>query len=336
MAAERQTKRKLAILSILKSRNEPLSSARVAELLAAGGMDISERTVRLYVEEMTAEGLTRLDGRKGARITDRGIGELGASRLLDRVGVLSAKIDQMTYRMTFDLATRSGTVVVNITLVEPRQLGRFLDPICQVFHGGYAMGTLVSLIGPGESLGDVTVPAGMLGFCTVCSITLNGVLLKHGVPTRSRFGGLLELRSGQPVRFAEMISYDGTSIDPLVIFIRSGMTNYLGAIRDQTGLVGASFREIPADSRDVVSSLAAKLAAIGLGGFVSIGMPGQPLLDIPVGEGRCGAVVIGGLNPVAVLEESGCRVFSSALSGLMDFSRLFRYDELRARVAKMK
>ena len=48
------------------------------------------------------------------------------------------------------------------------------------------------------------------------SITLNGVLLKHGIPTTSSFGGLLELREGRAIRFVEMIHYDGTSIDPLV------------------------------------------------------------------------------------------------------------------------
>jgi HTH-type transcriptional regulator, global nitrogen regulator NrpRI len=69
-----------------------------------------------------------------------------------------------------------------------------------------------------------------------------------------------------------------------------------------------------------------------LGGFMKIGGEGVPLLEIPVGEGRVGAVVIGGLNPVAVLEESGLHVFSRALAGLIDFERLFHYSELKRRL----
>ncbi|HVN70831.1 MAG TPA: DUF128 domain-containing protein, partial [Desulfomonilia bacterium] len=189
-------------------------------------------------------------------------------------------------------------------------------------------GDMITLLPPGEKIGHTTVPEDMVGIGTVCSITLNGVLLKYGIPTNSRFGGLLEIKERKPTRFVEIIMYDGTSLDPLEVFIRSGMTNYLGAVRTGSGRIGASFREFPTASRDRVEDLAKQLSKIGLGGFMRIGRPGQTLLEIPVGEGRFGAIVIGGLNPVAILEENGVRVHSRALAGLIDFKRLFHYSEL--------
>ena len=84
----------------------------------------------------------------------------------------------MTYAMTFDLATRTGTVVVNTSLVSPQHLARCLDEVCRVFAGGYAMGNRLALLGPGETVGNLTIPPDKVGFCTVCSITLNGVLLE--------------------------------------------------------------------------------------------------------------------------------------------------------------
>jgi repressor of nif and glnA expression len=207
--------------------------------------------------------------------------------------------------------------------------------IHKVFADGYAMGHLITFLAPGERIGQLTVPKGMIGICTVCSITLNGVLLQHGIPTNSRFGGVLELRDKKPVRFVEIIMYDGTSIDPLEVFIRSGMTNYIGAIKTGNGRIGVGFREFPAESRDRVEELAEKLERAGLGAFMSIGRPGQPLLDIPVSEGRVGAIVIGGLNPVSILEETGHRVYSRALSGLLDFGRLFHYDHMEERLQEL-
>jgi repressor of nif and glnA expression len=130
-----------------------------------------------------------------------------------------------------------------------------------------------------------------------------------------------------------MINYDGTTIDPLEVFIRSGMTDYIGAITNGNGRIGASFREFPSDSKTLVTELAQKLGRAGLGALMRIGHSGQALLEIPVSEGRIGAIVIGGLNPVAIFEETGIRVFSRAMSGLMDFSRLFRYESLKERVA---
>ena len=44
--------------------------------------------------------------------------------------------------------------------------------------------------------------------------------------------------------------------------------------------------------------LADKLQRVGLRGFMQIGRMGQVLFEIPVSEGRVGAVVIGGLNPI--------------------------------------
>ena len=172
------------------------------------------------------------------------------------------------------------------------------------------------------------MPDDRVALCTVCSITLNGVLLKHGIPTTSRFGGLLQLRDGHPTHFVELIHYDGTTIDPLEVFVRSRLTDYRGAVRDGNGLIGASFRELPAESREVVLNISEHLSAIGLGGLLEIGHPGQSVLGLSVNAGRIGAAVVGGSNPVAVLTERDRRVECRALAGLLDFHRLVPSDDL--------
>jgi repressor of nif and glnA expression len=328
LSVEKKTRNRTAILAALQKATSPMSSARLAQVLSVAGHPLSERAVRLYLHEMDDEGLTVSQGKRGRLITEAGLAELHAAQTLLRVGYLSARIDQMTYAMTFDLATRTGSVVVNTSLVNPRQLMDCIDDVCRVFAKGYAMGNRLALLPPGETVGGLAIPPERVGFCTVCSITLNGVLLKHGVPTNSRFGGLLELRGGSPTRFVEMIHYDGTSIDPLEVFIRGRMTDYRGAVRDGDGLIGASFREMPEDSRDRVLQLAEQLSAIGLGAFLEVGLGGQSVLDMPVAPGRIGSVVIGGLNPIAILEEMGYRVYSRALAGLLDYNQLIRFEDL--------
>jgi repressor of nif and glnA expression len=325
---DRTERHRNQILHVLSRSAGPMNSGEIASQLSKAGDPLNERTVRLYLQQMDAEGLTRREGRRGSWITEKGIAELHVTEIVQRVGYLSAKIDQMTYNMTFDLATRTGRVVVNTSLVDPHHLSECTEQVCEVFARGYAMGNRCAVFGPGDVIGEMTVPAGKVGFCTVCSITLNGVLLKHGVPTASRFGGLLELRDGRATRFVEMIHYDGTSIDPLEVFIRSRMTDYRGAIRDGNGLIGASFRELPEDSRELVQSLSERLSEVGLGAFLEVGMPGQQVLGLPVSQGRIGSVVIGGLNPIAILEELGHRVESRALSGLLEYNRMYSYQEL--------
>ncbi len=330
---EKSEKKRLAILRILQKVEKPMSSPKITQELQAMGHEVSDRTVRLYLSDLDSEGLTDNFGKKGRMITERGSRELSESRVIEKIGFLAAKIDQMTYKMDFDLAKRSGTVIVNTSMIERDQLESAVPLIKRVFAAGYSMGNLVTLVGPGERFADTSVPDGCIEIGTVCSVTLNGVLLAHGIPTNSRFGGVLEFQDYKPTRFVELINYDGTTLDPLEVFIRSGMTDYLGAIETGNGRIGAGFREFPAESRDRVISLWRDLEKVGLGGFLAVGWPGQPLLEIPVSEGRIGAIVIGGLNPVALLEEKGIRVNRiGALAGLLEYRNLFHYQKLDSRM----
>jgi hypothetical protein len=333
---EKTEEKRLAILKALSDADRPLGGPDLTERLLAMGHDMSERTVRFHLLEMDRMGFTKNLGRAGRSISPRGSSELENSQSYEKVGFLSAKIDQMTYKMDFDLASGQGKVVLNVSLIDRSQLGRSVPAIQRVFASGYAMGTRMTLLGPGEQIGKMAVPEGSVGIGTVCSITVNGVLLSHGIPTNSRFGGLLELCDGKAVRFAEFINYDGTTIDPLEVFIRGGMTDYVGATKNGNGLIGASFREVPADSRDHVMDLGRQMDRAGLGAIFLMGWPGRPLLDIPVSEGRLGMVVVGGLNPVAILEEQGIRVHrTGALAGLTKFQELFHYQELDEHVAAL-
>jgi len=330
---DKREKKRLAILDVLKNSHEPLPSAKINDTLVAQGFDVSERTVRLYLKEFDALGFTSNLGRKGRMITEAGIQETEESRVVERIGFLSGKIDTMAYRMNFDPATRTGTVVVNVSTVPIREITPYQRKmIAKVFSKGYAMGTFMTLFSPGSTFMGKEIPLDRIGIGTVCSITINGVLLRRGIPVHSRFGGLLELRDGHPTRFVELINYNGTSIDPLEVFIRSGMANYVDAVTTGNGRIGASFREFPAESVGVVRTVAERLEAIGLGSVMCIGNPGQTLFDIPVAPNRAGGVIIGGLNPMSIFEETGLRVPSSALAGLVEYDQLFHYSEFGDRL----
>ena len=325
-------KRYLAILKILQDSPDPVSSPAISSQLSAMGHKVGPRSVRLFLQDLDDGGYTEALGRKGRIITDKGRRELQSARIYERVGFLATKIDQMTYRMSFDLSSRTGTVIMNTTLIDKDRLADAIPLIQSVFEKGFSMGELITLFGPGSRAGAVLVPEDSVGIGTICSITLNGVLLRHCVQTHSRFGGLLEFEGGKATRFVQIIRYDGTTLDPLEIFIRSGMADYTGAVTSGDGRIGASLREMPADSRERVLELEHEMRRIGLGGYHTVGLPGHTLMEIPIPDGRIGAVVMGGLNPVAILEERGVPIrHAGAISGLVDFREFFHYGELGSR-----
>jgi repressor of nif and glnA expression len=57
-------------------------------------------------------------------------------------------------------------------------------------------------------------------------------------------------------------------------------------------------------------------------------MPNQPLFGIPVGEGRTGLVVMGGLNPAAALEEAGLNSENRSLAGLLEYRQFPEFRHL--------
>ncbi len=323
-------------MKILRESGSPLSSQKIQEQLISRGMDISERTVRFHLQALDSHGLTGYKEKKGRFLTPKGLMELAKAHVYDRVGFLSSKIDDMTYQMSFNPVITEGSVLVNLSILDKSYRDAIAALMPPVFSSGLAHGTLMALIDEGEQLGDNVIPEGKVGLGTVCSITFNGALIQAGIPVTSVFGGLLEIHDRAPDRFTAVIRYDGTSLDPLEIYITSRMTSTGNAARDGNGLIGASFREIPASARERAIETDALLKDCGLGGFLKLGYSSQSLLDIPVGDGRAGLVITGGLNAVAPLMEEGIPIESKALSGLINYKALFHYEELSTRLSRMK
>ena len=59
--------------------------------------------VRYYLDEMDAQGFTENLGRPGRRLTSRGREELESAVAVDRVGFVSARVDDLACSLTFDL-----------------------------------------------------------------------------------------------------------------------------------------------------------------------------------------------------------------------------------------
>ncbi len=322
-------KKIFTILNVLQESGKPLGSTKIAHKLQESGLEIHQRTVRHYLSKTDREGLTKNLGKKGRLLTTKGQEELATAFVINKVGFISSKIDNLTFQMDFSLRKLSGNIILNISVMNRSDFKKAIQQIERVFRAGMAMGRYIITYPSGARIGNKVIENGKIAIGTVCSVTINGIFLHEGIHVSSRFGGLLEIRKGRPERFTQIIHYDGSSIDPLEIFIKGGMTRVNDAVLTGNGRIGASFREFPASATSKVEKLRKKLDKAGLGGILLIGRPGQPLLDIPVAEGRAGMIVAGGLNPLAAVEEAGIATENFAMGTLFDFSRMVPFWELK-------
>jgi repressor of nif and glnA expression len=326
---ERDTERKvMAILRVLSESSEPLGSITIARELESHGVRLSERTVRYHLRIADERGFTRPVGRDGRMITPQGLQELNSALASEQVGFIVERLELLAFQTTFDPQLRSGQVGINASLFTKDKFKKALGAMSESFSAGLCVSDRVGVAAEGEKLGDVIIPEGKVGLATVCSATINGVLLKAGIPMDSKFGGILEVRNSVPRRFVAIINYAGTSVDPSGAYIKAKMTQVREAASTGTGRILANFREVPAPSKPQVESILADLKAAGIGGVVRVGETSEPLCQIPVALNKIGIILLGGMNPVAAAEEAGLEADNVCEAGTTEFESLVSFWDL--------
>jgi len=325
-----ETERKvIAILKVLSESTEPLGSIHIARELERHGIFLSERAVRYHLRITDERGYTQPMGHDGRMLTGHGVEELKMALAPEQVGFIHEKLELLAFRTTFDPKTRAGQVPINTSIIDQAEFKKAVDAMSEAFRAGLGVSDLVATASEGEKLGSVVVPRGKIGLATVCSVVINGILLKAGIPTESKFGGVLEIRDSKPRRFVAIINYAGTSLDPSEQYIRAKMTTVGEAVRTGHGKILANFREIPAPARAVAQEAIDSLREAGIHGVYALGNTSEPICQIVIGLNRVGMVLLGGLNPVAAAVESGIEIENIAESGMIEFSRLTSFWKLK-------
>ena len=318
----------ITILKVLNDSQEPLGARVIAHRLKGHGVALGERAVRYHLKLMDERGLTQLMGRDGRLILEPGVEELKSALVRDKVGFAISRIELLAFRTNFDCEKRTGSVPVNISFFPKEKFGKALQAMKPAFAKGLCVSDLVALAGEGETFGELTVPQGKVALATVCSVVVNGTLLKAGVPMDSRFSGILQIRNHKPLRFVELIQYAGCSLDPSEVFIRARMTSVAQVSKTGEGKVLATYREIPALCRPVVEEVVAKLKHAGLGGLLVMGNTSEPVCEIPVELNRIGIILFNGLNPVAAAVEAGIETENHGMSTVVEYQNLVKFEEL--------
>jgi HTH-type transcriptional regulator, global nitrogen regulator NrpRI len=317
------------ILRLLEESGQPIGARLISRRMQDLGVTLSERAVRYHLKLMDEKGLTRLAGRREGRVvTDKGIDEVNNAMVQDKIGLAISRIEILAYKTTFDPVSSQGLLPVNISLFPKEQFKDAIEIMRPAFETGVTVSDLVAVSVEGGSLGNVTVPAGKIGLATVCSIVINGVLLKAGIPMDSKFAGILQLKDRKPLRFVELIYYSGSSLDPSETFIMAKMTSVRSVLEKGEGKILANFREVPAPCKDLVIELVSKLNKARIGGILLIGAISEPICQVHVDLNKVGLVLTGGLNPIACAQEAGIQTENRGMATVMDYQELRRFSEI--------
>jgi repressor of nif and glnA expression len=119
-----------------------------------------------------------------------------------------------------------------------------------------------------------------------------------------------------------VLTYKSTTIDPLEVLMSQELTSVMEMIRTGTGKILANLREAPMIARDIIDSTLSDMVEAGITGILEVGEPNTRILDVPVERDHLGIVVIGGTNPMAIVQEHGIPIRTNAMSTMMNFSEM--------------
>lgn len=312
--------------------NQPIGSIRLVDLMQRRGYEIKGRTIRLLLSDLDDAGLTAKVPGKGRRLTEAGRAELGRGDISGRTQQVRERIATLTSQVTFDPFEGVGEIVASQVLVPPASVSATVS----------ALETLdETALGPIRVAAEVRADGVRLAIPS--SITIDGVLLSHGIDVNLVTAGLVEYHPasdgdgpGSVRRYIDAISGEDSTMDVVSLLIEAGRTNVEAVLDGEAGVLIVDNREFPITRYAEAEDLA-RATRESLGGVLDIRRPRE---SGPFPQGNPGwdfaSLTYGGVGEevLSLLHERGLVDDWETLSGPIEVGDFERPSVVRAILAE--
>jgi repressor of nif and glnA expression len=229
-----------------------------------------------------------------------------------KVQFLLSKTWNLFQSVDFDIETHKGNLITNISFIKKSDLDEGLEIMSKVYQSS------TSHISPYYKIIEDVGGDDEVGIATICSLSLDGILIKNGIMSSPKYGGLLEMTKNP--KFIELIAYSGSSLDPHEIYIFKNMTS---VSKNENGykIYLSSVKEIPVVAREDTKELLSKIEDVGVP-IYKIGKPREIVYNTKIDSYNFAIVSGSGLNPIAAIKESGIDVKVKAVESLGELSEM--------------
>lgn len=319
----------------LVDRHGPIGSIQLVDLMQLRGYDIKDRTIRLKLAELDDLGLTEKVPGKGRQLTQTGRTELKQGDVDGRLEQIRARIATLTSRVSYDPIEDAGELVASAAYLDDDAIAEALEIIEQL--EALPLGPVpVSLEHAAESEpGDYRLLA-------ASSITLDGVLLAHGVNADLASAGVLEYEvaedsegecGGHITRYVDVLNGEGSSIDVISLLVEAGRSDIQRLIEGENdGLLIGDDREFPLNRYEEARDLTIATRA-ALGGVFDFQRPRETDGTVASSSGWAfGSVTYVGTGELVItaLAEYGLCTEWETLYGMVERNRLDSIAAVRA------
>ena len=237
----------------------------------------------------------------------------GESVKQPKIPFLLSKSWNLIQQVNFDVEKRKGDIISNVSFLDKDDLDQAMTIMEDTYNSN------PKYINPYYKLIDHPYDDDKIGIATICSLSIDGLLINNGIMCNPIYGGLLELT--EPPLFIDLISYNGTTIDPHKIFLSKNMTSISANMG--TKKILASFKEIPYVARDYAVHLLDILKNTGFS-IYKIGKPREVTYNAKADNYNFGVVAGSGLNTIGAIKEKEISIKVKAIEKLIPFEEMDR------------
>ena len=231
----------------------------------------------------------------------------------EKITFFLSKTWNLIQKVNFDIEKRKGNIISNVSYVKKSDLDLALDIMLETYNNN------PKYINPNYKIVNHPTDDEKIGIATICSLSIDGMLINNGVMSFPKYGGLLELT--EPPLFIDLISYNGSTVDPHKLFLSKNMASITND--DVPNKILASFKEIPYISREYAVHLLDILNKIGFS-IYKIGKPREILYNAKADNYNFGVVTGSGLNSMGAIKENGIYIEIKATEKLIPFEKMDR------------
>jgi len=228
-----------------------------------------------------------------------------------------SRIENLMQQVSFDPQGMKGKIITNTTRVRRESLAELLEIFSDTIRGGLAVCPFIKIE---EERKHFKIK-------TACSLTIDGMLLKHGIPVKPKGGGIVEVAQREPIRFTEMIMYWATTIDPIDILTSQELTDITGMMRTGEGRILGNLQEAPMLARESIEEVLDQMSSAEFSGVLALGEPNMNVLGVSVERDHIGIALVGGTNLVAAAQECGIELEHESISDLTDISEMKHIED---------
>ncbi len=239
-----------------------------------------------------------------------------------KIRFINHLIEDYALSVSYNPDNNSGLAIYNLSFINESDFEYAVKAFKETYKTGLCINDRIKFLHSGDEIDGIRIPDGRIGVCNLCSLTIDALMIKEGVPHNAIGGGVLEVADGECQRFTSMIKYNHTTVDPTELYISREAVSVSDVINNGTGSVLANVREFHMDAENRVYILFDKLTDVGLTGIIDIGPPNMHILGVPVTPEYQGVVMAGGTNWFAYFQESGYNVRVNAIRGLIEYNSL--------------